>query len=377
MAIRDLHDKPFDQGTIAKLEIFEDYAQAWIPTFVMSGRAKICIFDFFAGTGYDINNTPGSPIRILQKVKMHLLHIFQKGVKVHIFLNEYEPLKKTQRKFDLLRKACAEYLEINKDIRRAVEMHYYNEDCEALFPKLLPEMQKFPSLVYLDQNGVKFLSDKYLLPLEQMRETDFLYFVSSSYTWRFADSPEFETHLNFNTTELKQNPYRFIHRSVIGQLKRRLPKETHLKLYPFSIKKGNNIHGIIFGASHPFAVEKFLRISWKKNEMNGEANFDIDEDIKKVQIDLWASKKLTKLEKFRENVRGKVLSGEITNNFDLFDYVQNEGHIGTQAAEVLREMKQNKEVSYEGTPLLTYENVYKTKRKVEYKVLAAGPKRLP
>ena len=38
---------------IAKLEIFEDYAQAWIPTFVMQAKPVICIFDFFAGTGYD------------------------------------------------------------------------------------------------------------------------------------------------------------------------------------------------------------------------------------------------------------------------------------------------------------------------------------
>ena len=65
---KNLHEKPFDDTTIAKLEIFEDYAQAWIPTFVMAGDPEICIFDFFAGTGYDINGIPGSPIRILKKI---------------------------------------------------------------------------------------------------------------------------------------------------------------------------------------------------------------------------------------------------------------------------------------------------------------------
>ena len=67
MSIKNLHDKPFDESTIAKLEIFEDYAQAWIPTFVMQGVSNICIFDFFAETGYDKNGVAGSPIRILQK----------------------------------------------------------------------------------------------------------------------------------------------------------------------------------------------------------------------------------------------------------------------------------------------------------------------
>jgi hypothetical protein len=28
---KDLHDLPFDEGTVAKLEIFEDYAQVWLP----------------------------------------------------------------------------------------------------------------------------------------------------------------------------------------------------------------------------------------------------------------------------------------------------------------------------------------------------------
>ena len=38
----------FDSGTITKLEIFEDYAQAWIPTFLPQAHfSEIHIFDFF------------------------------------------------------------------------------------------------------------------------------------------------------------------------------------------------------------------------------------------------------------------------------------------------------------------------------------------
>lgn len=93
MGRKDLHEKPFDSGTIAKLEIFEDYTQAWIPTFVMIGVPVICIFDFFAGTGYDKAGIEGSPIRVLDKIKQHVDNIFQKKVKVKLFLNEYNPQK--------------------------------------------------------------------------------------------------------------------------------------------------------------------------------------------------------------------------------------------------------------------------------------------
>jgi hypothetical protein len=46
MPHKDLHEDPFDEGAIARLEIFEDYAQAWIPTFVMQGIPTIYIRPF-------------------------------------------------------------------------------------------------------------------------------------------------------------------------------------------------------------------------------------------------------------------------------------------------------------------------------------------
>lgn len=365
MPIKNLHNEPFDESTIAKLEIFEDYAQAWLPTFVMQGTSTICIFDFFAGTGYDKNRIPGSPIRILQKIKEQVIPIFQKRVKVRVYLNELDP-----EKFESLKKAIADYLEENDHVKRAVEIKYFNEDFEELFPKLLATIKKFPSLVYLDQNGIKFLSEKYFLELEKTKQTDFLYFVSASYFWRFGDKEAFKVHLDIDMAEAKKNPYKFIHRSIIKQLREKLPENTELKLYPFSLKKGANIYGIIFGASHPRAVDKFLSIAWKRNEVNGEANFDIDEDAKKSQPDLFSGKKLTKIEAFKENVRNKIMSREIVNNFQLLAFTLAEGHLGKHAAEVLQEMKREGEVSFEGkSPYVTYEQVYKNRRMLEYNIL--------
>jgi hypothetical protein len=86
MPAKNHHEAPFSQETLAKLEIFEDYAQAWIPTFVMQGEA-ICIFDFFAGLGKDVNGIYGSPIRILEKIREQIKEIFSKKVKVQVFFN--------------------------------------------------------------------------------------------------------------------------------------------------------------------------------------------------------------------------------------------------------------------------------------------------
>ena len=137
MARKDLHERPFDETTIAKLEIFENYAEAWLPTFIMSNANTVCIFDFFAGTGYDKNGVKGSPIRILEQVKHQIANVFKKKVKIKLFFNEYEPEKRQQLKFERLKEACNAYLENNSEVKRAVELNLYNEDFEELFPKLL------------------------------------------------------------------------------------------------------------------------------------------------------------------------------------------------------------------------------------------------
>lgn len=369
MPYKDLHSEPFNDSTIAKLEIFEDYAQAWIPTFVMQSREQIHIFDFFAGTGYDKTGVKGSPIRILDKLKGQIGNIFTKGTKVVVHFNEFQPNKSKQEKFELLQESCREYLAENNDVKRAITLKLYNSPCEELFPKLLRLIEDYPSLVYLDQNGIKFLSDSYLLSLEKCQETDFLYFVSSSYFWRFGDHDAFKMHLNIDLEEAKKDPYKFIHKSVIKQLKRKLPQNTKLRLYPYTLEKGANIHGIIFGASHPRAVDKFLSIAWKRNELNGEANFDIYNDRKPSQMNLFGEKK-SKIEIFQDNVANHVLEGLIKNNHELFQFTLDNGHIGNHSAKTMRKLKKDGKVEYEGkSPLVTYDNVHKKKRLVNYQVI--------
>ncbi|KAA6312486.1 hypothetical protein EZS27_036591 [termite gut metagenome] len=204
MPRKDLHSKPFDEGTITKLAIFENYAKEWIPTFVMSSSVKeIWIFDFFAGTGYDLNGVAGSPVRILQQIKNQIGNIFKQKTKINICFNEFD-----KDKFALLEESCKQFLKGNPELERAeVKVYYRNADFAKIFPKAITIIQKYPSLVYLDQNGMKFLSDKYFLELEKTKTTDFLYFLSSSYFWRFGNRKAFQDNLIIDMEKAKQNPY--------------------------------------------------------------------------------------------------------------------------------------------------------------------------
>jgi hypothetical protein len=69
-------------------------------------------------------------------------------------------------------------------------------------------------------------------------------------------------------------------------------------------------------------------------------------------------------------LREKVLSGSILDNFAAFNFVLDEAHIGTHAADELKKMKKEGLIDFEGSsPLVTYENVYRLPRKLHYKIL--------
>ena len=80
-------------------------------------------------------------------------------------------------------------------------------------------------------------------------------------------------------------------------------------------------------------------------------------------------KNLTKRELFAKNVREKLLSGEIRNNVEMLEFSYSEGHLGSHADEVLREMKKLGDISYDGvSPLVTYDNVFKSRKIISYTI---------
>ncbi len=368
MAGKDLHDKPFDEATLTKLMIFEDYAKEWLPTLIMGRYKELWIFDFFAGPGCDTNGVAGSPIRVLQQVKNQIENVSRKQTKVNLCFNE---LDKT--KFNKLQECCETYIKNNCELSSTqINIEYHNKDFEVLFDEKISTIKKLPSLVYIDQNGIKYLSDKYFLELANTNTTDFLYYVASSYLLRFGKTAGFQKNINIDVEKAKKDPYKYIHKNILEQLEIRLPKESKLSLYPFTIKKGTNIYGIIFGATHIRAVDKFLKTAWKNNKLNGEANFDINNDEEKslYDKDLFGKPIYNKKEEFSMKLRNLILTGEINNNKQAYDFTLKKGHIDKHASDVISQMKKEKLITYEGKkPLVNYEQVYQNKRIINFEIL--------
>jgi three-Cys-motif partner protein len=369
MAHIDHHIKPYDEGTIRKLEIFENYVQTWLPTFIMQPNiTEVNIVDFFAGMGYDIEGAKGSPIRILDKIDSFFPILMQNNTIVNLFLNEYKP-----KKFEVLEKNCDEYLENHKRLKKFVRVHYSNKDFNEIYKEIIIKTKESPSLYIIDQSGIKFTNQENFNTLLYLKQTDFLFFISSSFFKRFSNEEEFSNHLEIAEKDLKENPFNFIHRIVLEKYRSLIPAQSELKIFPFSIKKGANIYGIIFGSKHILGVEKFLHIAWQKNNINGEADYDIDQDKTKQQLVLNfdnpdETKKLTKKEIFEVNLQKYIEAKGNVTNIDLYYFTYGNGHISEHTSSFLKKLKLLKKISYNGHPRINWSSV-KQNIVVEFKWL--------
>ena len=108
-----------------------------------------------------------------------------------------------------------------------------------------------------------------------------------------------------------------VHRIVANAYREWLPDGLQYYLGSFSIRKGSNVYGLIFGSGHPLGIDKFLKVAWKKG---GDANFDIDKDgFDPNQPSLPGFSKSTKIEVFEKEVEQAVLlDRHLNTNKDVY-----------------------------------------------------------
>jgi three-Cys-motif partner protein len=371
MAPKDIFEKPFDEGTLIKLEIFEKYFEGWLPTFIhLSDQSNktIQIFDLFAGKGYDINGQEGSPVRILKVINKFRKLLINKHKKINVYLNDYDQVKYNELSQNIKNKIK------ELDLTPLVELKITNstfEDCINHYDK---ELLNGYNLLFIDQNGFKEVNEKIFKRLINLDYTEFIFFISSSYLHRFADTPEAQgIHQKFDLGKIKKADRKKVHNVICEEYHKYVPPNiSNYSLIPFSIMKSdnNNVYGLIFVSKNIRGADKFLNIVWKKNQINGKANFDIDDDLTKKQLDLFNGKIPTKIEKFQYDLRQKILKGEIKNNKDAYLYTINQGHIHTHADIEIRKMKEENLIDYNSkTPLVNYVQVFTNNRIIEYKIL--------
>lgn len=304
MPTRDLHTKPFDAGTKTKLSIYRGYIRAWLQVFlhtdVFHGK-PLQFFDLFCGPGEDSVGQPGSPLILIQELIAQQASIQERGYEVRIFFNDNDSAK-----IENLNRLCTE---------RAIpwQPRLASLDFSEAFAQIRSDIGKGPSLVFIDQNGVKHLTKAVFDTLTKAATTDFIFFVASSFKWRFGEllAPEIQFPENI--------PYFEVHRVLADKYREWAPRNMFIG--HFSIMKERNIYGLVFGSHHWRGMQKFLEIAWKMDGECGEANYEMERDMLQGEMYFDTGKtgfKKRKIEVFQDKLAASIKSGELATDQAVF-----------------------------------------------------------
>lgn len=341
MAKNHIFQKPFDDGTKAKLEIFKLYIKEWLPVFISSHEKNywdtIFIYDFFAGEGKDIEGNLGSPLIILDVLEEFSDWVKTTKVKIKVILNE-----KDLKSFEKLKQNVNDF----SYNRSKINVEFYNNSFQDFFNLIYPKIisrSELPRLMFLDQYGIKEVTKDIFRKLISFKRTDFIFFISSSFIRRFSELKEFQNYILIQKEKFDENKPFHSHRVVFEYYKSLL--DTDYRLAPFSIQKEKNIYGLIFGSNHTFGLEKFLKVAWKINPHTGDANFNIDEESIVVgQLSLIdEDNSIKKIALFESKLKEKILNKEIDNLLHAYIFTLEFGCLPKHCTKVLNELiKDNK-----------------------------------
>ena len=331
------HEIPFHESTKTKLFIYEKYIQAWLQVFLnarhTSGK-QLRFYDFFSGPGLDLVGNHGSPLILMEELLKNKAAINSNGNTLRIYFNDND-----KSKVKALKRLCDE------------REYPWLPDFRCLdfvdaFEEEIDQIGKGPSLVFMDQFGVKHVTETVFRRLTQCRQTDILFFIASDYKRRFGDliSPE----LGIPESKIDSTPRHEIHRLIASRYRRWAPEGYHVG--HFSIKKDSNIYGLIFGSGHWRGMEKFVSIVWGLDSECGDANFPIEAERNQSEMDFGSPNpvfKKKKLELFKETLEADILAGEFKNDGEVFLHCITNGISPARGAgELYKEMKESNHMSW-------------------------------
>lgn len=370
MTKKDINKQPFSEATKLKLEIFRKCFREWFPVFVYrKGVEQIFIYDMFAGSGTDPEGNPGSPIILLDEAHQYCQALAKNKRPVIFGFNDKEKEKK-----ELLNKAKDDFLlkcKSNCTLDNCVYANaIYCKDAsfeEIMesdnFRKILAN-NKYAKFVLLDQYGFSKITKDVFLKLVTSPLTDFIFFISSSFVKRFKDMKAVKAYIDTNKLDFEETKPKECHRIIADYFRNLIPANKEYYIHHFTIQKGTNYYGLIFGTNHTLGMEKFVKVCWVEDENSGESNCNIDNDFEKGSL-FYDSMNTTKKIKVKEELEQLILTGEKKSNVEGLKWVLSRGCEPKLFVEVISSLLGKRKVAIQGEFNRQSSNIHRVK---EYKI---------
>lgn len=350
---KDINKKQYTEETQLKLDIFEQCFREWLPVFLHNPFTQtLHVFDFFAGSGYDTDGHPGSAISLLKEMQAYCKKPEIKSKNIHFTFNEALPQKSKE-----LQKNITEYISKCEENNNCVECNIFenigicNEKFQDLFQseRIQSTLQdeKLAKFIILDQYGFKEISKEVFRQLANAPKTDFIFFISSSFIRRFKDHEATLQYIDTEKINYNEQEPKECHRAIANYFKDLISNKKEYFIHHFTIKKGSNYYGLIFGTGHTLGMEKFLRVCWKQDKFSGESNCNINNDFEPDTL-FHNLDNTKKKETVRNDIREKILSGKIQDNITGMKYALSNGCQPKLFIDTIESLKKENKVSIVG-----------------------------
>lgn len=349
----DINKKEFDEATSLKLEIFRECFKEWLPVFIHNQFVKkTYIYDFFAGSGKDSTGNHGSPLILIDEAKGKNQMYCNKSIPHNVVFAFNEKIKAKSNELEVnVKNFVNDCLQNCGRDYCVYDYHFGNYDFKEAFnrPNVVEilENKTFGKFILLDQYGFKEVDNEVFKKLISSPKTDFIFFISSSFIKRFKEHPSVKKYIETETLNFDEAKPKECHRIVANYFNSLIPKENEYYLHHFSIKKGTNYYGLIFGTSHTFGIEKFLKVCWNKDKMSGEASFDLNNDYQPGTL-FYTEENTNKIEKFKKELEINILNGKIKSNIQGLKYTLKSGVLTKSFPEKIIELVNKNKISIKG-----------------------------
>ncbi len=346
---KDINKTVFDEATKLKLDIFGECFEEWLPVFNNDLYTKaVYVFDFFAGSGKDVENNPGSPLVLLEKAKgTNRKYCLNAKKEIGFLFNEGELDKSEELNQNIIQfiEQCKKDNKCNGCIYQYKVENYNFQDMFSNLGITNVFLNKdFGKFILLDQYGFSQIDEQIFSQLISYPKTDFIFFISSSFISRFRVHPSTTKYIDTSKIDFENLRPNNIHRAVANYFRDLIPAEKEYFLHHFSIRKEEkkgNYYGLIFGSNHSLGMEKFLKVCWKHDTLSGEANYNIDHNFEEGTL-FFHSENNVKKEIVSKQIKQLILSGKISHNIAGLKFAMHNGcepRLFTQAVQQLEKEK--------------------------------------
>lgn len=302
---------------------------------------QIYVYDLFCGEGLYEDGGKGSPVIILETIKV--IHGLSKlaSKKTGHFICQFNDYDRS--KVDKLQAIISSKNLFKDEMGR---LKCTAEDYQILLPKIVTELnsiQKDKAFIFIDPYGYKDISVAHILSLLQNKKTEVLLFLPTQFMFRFESKGTPESLKSFINELLPTDKWPKSETGVefIENLRDAFRKAVGIQFFVDSFiitRDKNQFFSLFFFTSHIYGFDRMLESKWAIDKEEGRGWHYEEASLFNAQ-----PKKPNTL-KFERNLIDFLRSGDRTNG-EVYEFTIRNGHLVSHANEILTKIQSDGHLS--------------------------------